>query len=828
MPIQPASGAAAAVVQSESDDQNRQPIIVTAPLFRDIQPERELDPDAIESYGVSTVDELLGEVQVELGEESEQPLIIVNGQRINDLSEIGAFPVEVLNSVQVLPRGSAVALGGRPGQRVISLSLKKQVRTATVTAAHKLSTDGNWNADRGEGILTWIKGNRRANLTLRARDEDSLLESERDIIQPIPRLPYALTGNVVGYPNSIGEIDPALSRLAGQIVTVVPVPASGVPTLEDFLAQANKPAVTDLGLYRTLRPSSRNYDLNGTFATPVTPWLTANATLRLNRNTSLFKRGLPGALFIVSPTNAFSPFANSIGIAAYGANPLLSRSRRTSGEGNLTLNAVWSSWNATWNTSHQRSRSVSDSQSAGSSTIQIDDQVNPFATNLTDFITLRNSRFLSRTRTTTSVLTANGPLASLPAGPLVATIEGRLVWDSVRSDSDFDGTETNRAFRRNQRSIRAALDVPLTSRENGALGAIGDLDANLEYGESHFSHVGSLDHYAAELTWQPIEPLRITGSIERNQEPADVQTLGDVVTVTPDVRTFDPLTGETVDVTQITGGNPNLLPQKTEIKRLSGLYKLVPKLNLQLNGEYTDTDRRNFVSSLPQASAAIALAFPDRYIRDVNGVLTTVDLRPVNFDSEHEKRLRWGFSMNTKIGADPLPVGPLAPGAKRVPRKPGTYFQLTANHTMVFSDQIIIRPGLNPVDLLSGGAIGIGGGRTRHQVDASAALTSGGTGARIGITWRGKSELQARFNGVTDTLRFSPVMLINVRAFTDMKRFFPHSDWAKSLRLSVDLLNLSNDRQEVYDSHRNTPLQYQPGYRDPVGRTIEFEIRKVF
>ena len=26
------------------------------------------------------------------------------------------------------------------------------------------------------------------------------------------------------------------------------------------------------------------------------------------------------------------------------------------------------------------------------------------------------------------------------------------------------------------------------------------------------------------------------------------------------------------------------------------------------------------------------LAFPDRFIRDSNGVLTTVDLRPVNFD----------------------------------------------------------------------------------------------------------------------------------------------------------------------------------------------------
>jgi hypothetical protein len=271
-----------------------------------------------------------------------------------------------------------------------------------------------------------------------------------------------------------------------------------------------------------------------------------------------------------------------------------------------------------------------------------------------------------------------------------------------------------------------------------------------------------------------------------------------------------------------------VVPLKTDMRRVIALYKLLPKLNLQLNAEYTDTDRKNFVSGLPEASAAVSLAFPDRYIRDVNGALTSVDLRPVNFESEREKRLRWGFSMNTKIGGDPVPAGPPVRGVKRPPRKPSTYLQLTANHTVVFSDEIVIRKGLDPVDVLGGGAIGIAGGRTRHQIDGSAALTSGGTGVRIGINWRGKSELQTRFNGVTDTLRFSPVMLINVRAFTDMKRFFPQSDWARSLRLSVDVLNLSNDRQEVYDSHRNTPLQYQPGYRDPLGRTIEFEIRKVF
>jgi hypothetical protein len=292
---------------------------------------------------------------------------------------------------------------------------------------------------------------------------------------------------------------------------------------------------------------------------------------------------------------------------------------------------------------------------------------------------------------------------------------------------------------------------------------------------------------------------------------------------------FDPLTGETVDVTQITGGNPGLLPQKTKVRRLNALLRLVPALKLQLNAEYTDTDRRNFVSSLPEASAAVALAFPERYVRDSRGVLTTVDLRPVNFDSERDKRLRWGLSMSTRLGGEAA-AAPVVrkPGEPRPRRRPPTIFQLTANHTMVFSDRIVIRSGLDPVDLLHGGAIGIASGRTRHQVDGTASITSGGTGVRMGVTWRGKSELESRINGTVDTLRFSPLLLVNFRAFTDMKRFFPEAQWAKGFRLSLDVVNATNHRQSVRDSFHDTPLQYQRGYRDPIGRTIEIELRKVF
>jgi hypothetical protein len=184
-----ATAAAAAAAQPTDEI-----VIYGQRLLQGVTPERQLDQDSISGYAASTVDELLGEIQSELGEDGDQPLIFVNGERINDISEIAGLPVEVLRQIQVLPRGSAVRAGGRSGQRVISLTLGRQTRAATITVAPRLATDGDWRAGRGEGIFTHVRGDTRANLSLRTRQESGLLESDRDIVQPEPRLPFAIGG----------------------------------------------------------------------------------------------------------------------------------------------------------------------------------------------------------------------------------------------------------------------------------------------------------------------------------------------------------------------------------------------------------------------------------------------------------------------------------------------------------------------------------------------------------------------------------------------------------------------------------------------------------
>jgi iron complex outermembrane receptor protein len=837
------AGAGSDAAQPTPQEQGSQDIYVTGQsLFRGVTPESDLDEEAIESYGVSTVDDLLGEVESELGED-EAPLILVNGERVDDLSDIGAYPVEALRNVQVLPRGSAVRIGGTTRQRVISLTLQRKMRAATVTAAPKLATGGDWHAGRGEALLTYLQNSTRANIGFRVRDESSLLESERGIIQPEIIPAFATAGNVVGFPDTAGEIDPLLSALAGQVVTVAPFPAMSSPTLAAFVPQANNPALTDLGEFRTLWPDTTNYELNGTFSTRLAPWLTSNVGIRVSHNVSRSLLGLPSGLFILSPTNASSPFSTDVGLAFYGQDPLRSRSETNSGDGKLTLNAHFGRWVSNFDARHSESRSTyrSEQQSVFLAT-PLDDSIDPFTTDLSNLIGITTNRSSSRTTNNLTQLSFTGPAFTLPAGAVQTTLEGRLSWYRLHSLSSFFA-DSDRTFHRDEQAIRGAIDVPLTSRDANVLPAVGNLSVDAEYALIHYSDAGSLHHHAVGVTWEPLPPLRLRGSIEQTEQPASIQNLGNPIVQFPEVRVFDPLTGETVDVTQINGGNPSLRPQKVNVRQVGALLRLVPRFDLQLNAEYTDTDARNFISSLPPASLPVMLAFPDRYIRNSNGVLTIVDLRPVNFDTHREKRLRWGLSMRARLVRGNILGAALAapadsdsgdPAAEQQPvvlkggRTPSTYLQLSFDHTIVFSDELRIRPDLDTVDLLGGGALGIGGGRVRHQLDGTAALTSGGLGARAGVTWRGASTLDTSINGISDTLRFSPLFLFNLRLFADARRFAPSSSWAKGLRLSVDVVNLTNARQNVRDSMGNTPLQYQPGYRDPLGRTIELEIRKVF
>ena len=52
--------------------------------------------------------------------------------------------------------------------------------------------------------------------------------------------------------------------------------------------------------------------------------------------------------------------------------------------------------------------------------------------------------------------------------------------------------------------------------------------------------------------------------------------------------------------------------------------------------------------------------------------------------------------------------------------------------------------------------------------------------------------------------------------------------WLRGTRVTLSLNNAFNQRQRVTDQTGAVPIGFQPGYLDPLGRTVRLSIRKLF
>jgi len=761
--------------------------------LRGIQPERSYDEAAVQSYGSSTVGEFIDEVMSQNGDD--QPAFLVNGELVTDIDDIADFPPEAVRLLEILPRGSSQRVGARPNQRVYNLVLKKQVRSATVNVGYRAATEGDWGESRVETILTRIAGRDRLNLSLRIRDSDALFESDRGIQQPEPRSDA----------RRIGLADDA-----------------------------------DPGDFRTLRPDTRNYEGNLAGSNRLLPWLSTTFSLRGRLSRDASANGLPSTLFLLPASHPAATVGSDLLLLGYGSEALGQRYKNDSFNANLLLNATEGRWQASLAGQYDLRNTNYDSQrqkfqSFGDARI-IPDTFDPFNQPIDPLLVFAEDRTGSRNETRLLRLTSGGALFTLPAGDLRGRFGGQLRRDSLIATREADDTRTRSRLIRSEAGLEAGLDIPLASRRQDFLGVLGELSLTLDHSLSEVRNLGRITRSTVGTLWQPVEQLSFTGSYEHARLPPPVETLADPLVITENVRILDVLTGETVDVTYLTGGNPALVPTTSTTRRLAVSGAPWPAIALQLRADFQSLSTRDFVSFLPPASPAVLLAFPDHFLRDSSGRLVSIDSRPVNFDHHKQEELRYGLSFSLPVGRALVPsasngnagndeasdsYAPLSSGSR--PR-----IQVTASHTVVFSDEVVIRDRLAPVDLLDGGAIGIGGGRSRHLVDGSVAYSDRGFGIRMAGQWRSASRLATGTSAIQQDLRFAPLAIFNLRAFADVSRFAPETIWLKSTRVTFSINNIANQRQSVRNMDGIVPLRYQPGYRDAIGRSVELELRKIF
>ena len=848
----------------------------------DVPPIQQLNAGDVRALGVSSVAELLQELAPQTrsgqGRGGEQPVTLLNGRRISGFREIRDIPSEAIERVDVLPEEVALKYGYGADQRVVNIVLRRRFRSIVGEAEGGMSTRGGAQTGQLELNLLRIQRDRRLNLNLEYQADAAISEAERGLISRSGGRPFDMLGNVTGVP--AGSAIPSLSAAAGQPVTIAGVPASAVngpPALADFAATANRPNATDLGRFRTVRPSSRTLDLNAVYALNLFGNVAATFNTSLNLTDSDSRRGLPGASLTLPTSNPFSPFGSDVALLRYvGDRALTQSSEGTSGHLGFTFDKDIAKWRASLTGNLDRSITrietergydVSGLQAALGSG---NPAINPFGAFPPGFVsTPLVDRARARSTSGDVQLVLNGPLAELPAGPLSASFKAGLSALGLDARSVRSGIAASSDLSRSDVNGRASFDLPLTSRRNHILAALGDLSLNANMAVDRYSDFGALGSYGYGANWKPRDGIGLLFSVAHDRNPPSVQQLGNPLVLTPDVRSFDYVRGQTVDIAQLGGGNRLLDADRRRVVKL-GLTLKPFKEDITLTADYVHSHIRNMVASFPEATAAIEAAFPDRFTRDAEGNLLRIDARPVNFDRQERSELRWGLTFSRRLKTSQVVIDAMrnsafarrlaeqraaaqaareaaggsgdrrpggGPGGGAGFRGPGGFggggqggrFQLSLFHTWHITDEVRIRRGLPVLDLLHGDVIGPGGGQPRHEIEGQMTYANNGVGGRLTATWQSGTTVNGSIGSTAGDLRFSPRLTTTARLFVQLGQIPALVDraWARGARISLRVDNIFDSRPRVRDAAGATPLRYQAGYLDPVGRLIRIEFRKL-
>ncbi len=835
----------------------------------DIPPDVVLSSDEIMAYGASDISELLTYLEPitrsSSGRTDLQPVFLVNGRRISGFREIRGIPTEAIERTEILPEAVAVQFGYRPEQRVVNFVLKSDFRSTTYELTGRVPTQGGRTSVEAEADLLRISGANRWSMELEYSRSTPLYESERNIRRDPGSQPFDLIGNVTG--NPFGDnIDPALPGL-----DIVPVPGS-TPTLADFVAAGGVPRTGDLGAYRTLMSASEQAQVSGTIKRDLNSTTQATISASLEDNSSRSFNGLPGLRLELPETNPFSPFSDDVLVYRYldDAASLQRETDRLQGELGFVLDGfIGEDWR--WTATGEYTRTETDTVTGRGYDVAAgpfhnrlaagDPTANPFGLlDPADFARVANDTARSVSQRFDTELVLTGDVWELPAGDVSSTFKVGADTLSLDSTSTRSGVTTERGQSRDRLSGQSSFNLPIASRRNEVLTGLGDLSIGVDAGFEELSDFGGLSKFGATVNWSPIEKLSLLASWTDEQGAPSISQLNDPVIETPNVPVFDFRTGETVFVTRISGGNPNLDADNRQVIRLGGTLRPLTDTDLSLSSTWTWSRTDDEIASFPSITPDLEAALPDRFERDLDGNLVRIDARPLNFERYERQDLRSGFNFSRAFG-EPTPReegasegrgGPVAVrvegGGTRGARsggggtqvrmgggrgrgggmQPGQgRFHISLYHTWRLQDEIVIADGLPVLDLLDGAATSARGGSPRHEIQGMGGVFRNGVGTFVSANWRDGTRVDG---GTGPDLEFSDQLTVNLNVFMDLNQrtsWVERFPWLEGSRIQLGVQNLFDSRPEVTAVGAETPLNYQPDFLDPEGRSIRLTLRKI-
>ena len=776
----------------------------------DIPPENVLGPRDIRATGATSISELLDSVESQIGSArgrgGGRPIMLLNGQRISGFREVRDLPPEAIERMEILPEEVALKYGYAADQRVVNIVLRRRFNSTNVELRGRGATDGGYVSGQAEAGRLIIANDTRTSINFRAEGNSPLFEDERDIVlQPVSSQPE--------------EVDP-------------------------------RP-------FRTLVGSSSTYRLTGTHNRTILGDVSATVNAEAERTASKSRFGVPTGTLVDGDIDVLRAFPEEGALT-----------RRSTGDTfalGTALNWQEGSWrlSSTGNAeySHSVTRTDNGPDLAEAQAAVTAGTLDPLG-DLGPIDMLPRDRSRSNRYAVGLDGTANGPLFSLPGGEASVTFKLGAGSTGIDSKSTQNLIMTEADLHRHTVAGSASLDLPVTKRSS----SVGRLTANANAAVTRLSDFGTLTSVGAGLNWSPVQRLNLNASWNREEGSPSLQQLGDPLLETPGVAFFDFATGQTVLVTTITGGNPELRADTRNVLKIGGNWQPFEKIDLRLRGEYVRQTIDDLQASFPAASEALEDAFPDRFERE-GGVLVLVDLRPVNFEQARKDTLRWGFNftkplqsrrpspqqmqaMRERVAAQRSDQGdrpaPLSSEGGETRRRGGgeggfrgfgggrfgggrqggrLTFSLT--HQLNLVDEVTIAPGVPKLDYLGGEPVSSFGGRPRHEVQFETGYYNNGYGARLQGNWRSGTTVES----TSGDLKFSPYFDLDLRLFANLSENFDlvsKNPFFRGASVRFDVDNLLNSRPKVRDSGGLAPLSYQPDLLQPVGRTFGITFRKLF
>jgi hypothetical protein len=794
-------------------------------VIGDIEPEIQYTPAEIQSFGVSTLTDLINELAPEIrsdrGRGGNSAVILVNGRRISAFNEVQNIPTEAILRVDILPEEVALKYGYTADQRVVNIVLRRRFRATVGEAVGGGPTEGGQVSGQAEIDLLHIRRDDRLNLDIKYKGASDITDADRGIIEPAPAVtPY----------------DP---------VNVAPD--------------------------RTLAPATQNLTANAVLTHPLPHGVqaTINATFGFTSSQSL--QGLPTVGLNVPAGDPFAPALGPVVVDRYGNRPLAQYADGWTAHLGSTLNKDLGNWRLSLTDAYDHADTQTDTDSGLNAAplnalLAADSPAfNPFGPlpgNL--LVSLPQAYARSISDSGNIQFLANGPLLKLPAGKL-------YVSGKIGDTESWQGSTTARmndlrsiSLQRNDVGAQLNIDVPLASRRDHFLPALGELSVNANAAIDQLSDFGALKTFGYGANWTPVPGWNVIFSHTNDQAAPTIAQLGGPTIFTPGVPVFDYLTGQSVEVTQVGGANPLLRKDNRNVTKIGLTLKPIATQDLTITANYIQSDIDNPIQTFPAASAAIEAAFPARFIRDATGDLVEEDIRPVNFARSERTELRWGIDYSRPLGKQPPPRPPF-PGLDAARRAraasagdsggPGSgpgggggrgggfgrfggggppiggRLQVAVYHTMIFTDRLITAPGGPTLDLLGGAPASGVGGQYRNEIEGQLGATLHGYGVRLSEDWREATVVQGLPGVATGDLHFSGITSLNLRLWANLgqqRGLVKRNPWLRGARVTLSVSNLLDERVQVRDSLGVTPLTYQPGLIDPVGRTITLSVRKLF